>query len=688
MRHIIKISISFFLIFLSPNLIAGNGAVSLVYPVETNSIIIDGNVNDWPDTIKKVMIEREFSGNEMPVESDFSAYFQTAYDAKTGALYVAIVVNDDSHIHTEPDPDKWLEQDNVTLYLDVHHTENGSGSQLYLMMDDNKLINGITGHWDPAIETATWETADAKMRRSGTQSIYEYKFEIGRNTSAGITVGFDLLIVDVDQEDVETNTNALYIWGPFGGKSQSSRRVGDLVLMTTSEDAGVLKGRVAWHDSVDSTYTHGRVRITKKNNKDFWLILNTDEAGEFEVTLPAGEYVLSSAVYVVGNPWQGLVMPDLTSTVIANVIANETTQAQTLSIKQAPEPELIKEKGVLFDYDKSQKAEIDATIKSYMNYFRVPGASVSLIKGGDVVYYNVFGNKNSFTGEPVTEDTIFEAASITKAVFAYAVSRMAERGEIDLDKPLFEYLPFEAIAHDERYKKITGRHALSHQTGFPNWAWQNEDNQIDIKFYPGIKFGYSGEGFEYLGRVVSHIKGKPLEQVLMEEVQIPLDMQKNVFFSDSEALQEVVSHGHFDGYAATRATPSEVGVAHSMHTEARVFTNFILGLMQQKGMSEQGYANMLEPQIEVPIDPSEGDWPYPQRYSLGFHLMNTPFGLAYGHGGNNGDFTCIFHIYKEHDIAFAIFTNANTGTAMHKKLHEYLIYGNRLKADIESFEDE
>ena len=118
------------------------------------------------------------------------------------------------------------------------------------------------------------------------------------------------------------------------------------------------------------------------------------------------------------------------------------------------------------------------------------------------------------TGDKVDSNTLFEAASITKPVFAFAVQRLAERGVIDLDKPLWLYLPYPDIAYDERYKLITAKHVLTHRTGFPNWRSMNESGKLDIKFTPGTDYGYSGEGFEYLKMVVEKITGKKVEQVL------------------------------------------------------------------------------------------------------------------------------------------------------------------------------
>jgi CubicO group peptidase (beta-lactamase class C family) len=543
-----------------------------------------------------------------------------------------------------------------------------------MTLSDTNLMNNVSSHWDKEASNASWSNADARMTRSGTTTTYEWMFELDELLSNGKSVGFDFLIVDKDKDDAD-DQQSLYMWGPSTGKSQSPTRIGDALFIKPGKETGTLKGKVAWQEGVETDNNFKRVRITDSTNPAFWLHTNVSESGEFEVDLPTGEYKVSSAYQMLGNPWSELYIPDRSTYVTAQVEANTVNTAKILLTPRVSEPDLISDSGILLSAEKIDQKKLERDIKAYMDYFNVPGASVALVKGSELAYHNVFGVKNNYTQEPVTESTLFEGASITKAVFAFAVNRLAERGEIDLDKPLYEYLPFEAIAHDERYKKITGRHALSHQTGFPNWAWQNEDNKLDIKFYPGIKYGYSGEGFEYLGRVVSHITGKTLEEVIHDEVQIPFNYETNLYFSDVPEVKENVSHGHYASYAAPIGTPNGIGVAHSMQTEAKSFSKFMIGLLKEKGLSEQGYFNMLEPQIEVPSDPEEGDESWPERYGLGFHMTKTPIGLGYGHGGNNGDFTCYFYVYPEHDIGFAIFTNSDSGTAFHKKMHEYLVLG-------------
>ena len=150
-------------------------------------------------------------------------------------------------------------------------------------------------------------------------------------------------------------------------------------------------------------------------------------------------------------------------------------------------------------------SEMEAFLKSQMDTIRMPGLSFAVINDEQIVYHKTFGVTNVETKQQVSDETIFDAASMTKTPFAFLVMRLAEKGILDLDKPLFTYLPYPDIAHDKRYKLITARMVLSHTTGFPNWRFFNKDGKLDIKFTPGTQFQYSGEGYEYLANVIAHL---------------------------------------------------------------------------------------------------------------------------------------------------------------------------------------
>ncbi|HJY42540.1 MAG TPA: serine hydrolase domain-containing protein, partial [Steroidobacteraceae bacterium] len=115
-------------------------------------------------------------------------------------------------------------------------------------------------------------------------------------------------------------------------------------------------------------------------------------------------------------------------------------------------------------------ASLEREIPRLLRVSGIPGLSMAVVQNGRVVWAGAFGTLNDSAQTPLNPGTIFEAASLSKPVFAYLVLRLADRGEFDLDRPLYEMLEYPRLAHDERYKRITARIVLSHGTGLPNWG--------------------------------------------------------------------------------------------------------------------------------------------------------------------------------------------------------------------------
>ena len=181
-------------------------------------------------------------------------------------------------------------------------------------------------------------------------------------------------------------------------------------------------------------------------------------------------------------------------------------------------------------------AALDSIISSAVLEAGVPGLSIAIVNGDRIVYANTFGVVNQDTQEPVDSNTLFEAASLSKPFFAYFVLKMVDRGLLDLDKPLFEYLPHPTIAEGSReaYKKITARMVLSHSTGFPNHA---EGKPIELAFAPGQGFSYSGAAYQYLATIIADLRSVDLQEgmnpLIRKEVAEPLKMRRSTFINNN-----------------------------------------------------------------------------------------------------------------------------------------------------------
>ncbi|MBN1584175.1 MAG: beta-lactamase family protein, partial [Anaerolineae bacterium] len=170
---------------------------------------------------------------------------------------------------------------------------------------------------------------------------------------------------------------------------------------------------------------------------------------------------------------------------------------------------------------------LERQIPKWMARENVPGLSVALIDDAQVVWQRGFGFRDRDSKDPVTVETIFQAASLSKPLFAYAVLQWSRSGTIDLDRPLSTMLPEPYIPDDPRLQQITARNVLSHTPGFPNW--RSKDQSLRIHFTPGERFAYSGEGYVYLQRVIEHLTGQRLDEWMQAQVLGPLNMPNSSY---------------------------------------------------------------------------------------------------------------------------------------------------------------
>ena len=194
--------------------------------------------------------------------------------------------------------------------------------------------------------------------------------------------------------------------------------------------------------------------------------------------------------------------------------------------------------------DNAAVTRLEQTIPALMTEADIPGLSIALIRDSKLIWTHEFGVANTETKAPVNGNTVFEAASLTKPVFAYAVLKLVDSGKLDLDTPLVKYLPGRYdVGDDPRLNQITARHVLSHTTGFPNWRPRGAET-LKIYFTPGHHFSYSGEGFVYLAKVVAHITGEPTNAFVKRTVFDPLDMKSSslIWRNDYESLKAFNHH--------------------------------------------------------------------------------------------------------------------------------------------------
>ena len=131
-----------------------------------------------------------------------------------------------------------------------------------------------------------------------------------------------------------------------------------------------------------------------------------------------------------------------------------------LTLQLFPKPALAKPASNSTPYE-----EIDAYIEEQLNALNIPGASLVIIEGDQIVHMKGFGVSGP-AGEVPTPQTLFHICSLTKSMTALAVMQLVEAGKIELDAPVQRYLPWFTLADPQAAAQITVRHLLNQTSGF------------------------------------------------------------------------------------------------------------------------------------------------------------------------------------------------------------------------------
>jgi CubicO group peptidase (beta-lactamase class C family) len=287
----------------------------------------------------------------------------------------------------------------------------------------------------------------------------------------------------------------------------------------------------------------------------------------------------------------------------------------------------------------------------------------------------------------VDHETVFQAGSVSKTVFAYAVMKLVERGILDLDTPLTRYSPIRILEDDPRLDLITARHVLSHTSGLPNW--RSERIPLSIRFTPGERYLYSGEGYSYLQSVVSHLTGRfdPLrcgeyeaglrtcatdfDSYMRANIFIPFDMTSSGYVW-TKTFEQHAADGHDEQQRLLdRKRPSDVdaaryGAAGGLLTTPTDYAKFLLQVVNPKSSARfRLQTNTIDEMVRPVI--KGGDSPLSSR-ALGWEVVRTGTDDILVHGGDNAGFHAFAAASRKRKTGYIVMTNGDGGTNLIKKL--------------------
>ena len=285
------------------------------------------------------------------------------------------------------------------------------------------------------------------------------------------------------------------------------------------------------------------------------------------------------------------------------------------------------------------------------------GLAIAVIEQGRLKSVQAFGARNA-KGEPLTRDTVMYGASLTKAVFAYTVMQLVDEGKVELDRTIGAMLPrplpaygnldaygnWGDLAGDERWRKLTPRHLLTHSSGFANFSWVEPDGKLRIHFEPGSRYAYSGEGMMLLQFALEQGLGLNIGAEVQRRVFDRFGMASSSLVWRSDFARNLADGWMADGKVEPHDERGRVRAAGSMDTSIADMATFAAGLVRGDGLSAKSKAELVRGQLPItsraqfptliPEAPPGQRWPG-LAAGLGVVTFVGPQGRGFFKGGHN-----------------------------------------------------
>lgn len=324
------------------------------------------------------------------------------------------------------------------------------------------------------------------------------------------------------------------------------------------------------------------------------------------------------------------------------------------------------------------------SIDEVMKEMHIPGISVAIINNFEVVWSKGYGIADIETKQPVDENTIFQAASISKPVTAMAVMKMVQDGKLDLDKNINTYLKSWQLPENEftAKKAVTLKNLLSHNAGvtvhgfpgykpdvpFPslvqvlNGETPANTGKIFVDMEPETQWRYAGGGTTIVQQAMIDQENKSFQEIMQERVLNPIGMS-NSFYSNSKLNEKQLKNataGHYpdsgEQVVGKRHIYPEMAAA-GLWTTAEDLAKFAVEIQKSlKGESNRVLNNQFTEIMTTPILKGE--------YNIGLANENISEEKFLGHGGGNEGYNCDLLFHKTKGYGVALMTNTDNGAAM------------------------
>lgn len=329
--------------------------------------------------------------------------------------------------------------------------------------------------------------------------------------------------------------------------------------------------------------------------------------------------------------------------------------------------------------------QIDKHIIHTMNDHSLIGVGVGIVHSGETVYAKGFGLANTEQNRPVTPDTVFRIASITKTFTAIGLMQLWEQGKFDLDHPINDYLEWYRVQHTfSSAPAVQFRHMLTHTSGIgelSSWRdifrpmlglavkpgeevpplWEYYPDGVTPEIYPQVKYAYSNQAYAILGQLVENISGIPFATYMREHIFEPLGMD----FTGIDMTEQMWKNAA-QGYSWHRGQVVEVpylditlrgagAASSSVHDMCR----YMLALLKS---GDENQTSLLKPEtLDLMMSPHYQIDERLPAMGLSFHLdKRYNYRIAYHNGGWHG-FSSSMILVPELDVGIIVLANKTSG---------------------------
>ena len=328
------------------------------------------------------------------------------------------------------------------------------------------------------------------------------------------------------------------------------------------------------------------------------------------------------------------------------------------------------------NYNEMISRTIDAVFDVVYHNPDEPGAAVLIMQGNDTIYSRCFGLADVETREPVTFETNFCIASVSKQFSAVALLQLAEEGKLSLSDPLSKFFPeFEAPF----FRDITLHHILSHTSGIPDARprddrdfvlYSNDVSSVQymrtldrLNFEPGARYEYINPTFQLIYQIVERVTGVPFEKYMHDNIFHRIGMQSCFYFDPDRRIAHM-AHGYERDSQGVPWREYDYGEESFFGTKAdgalycsiNDFVRWERALRDNRVWTASSKRLAYQPWVRIPADAEYGYQPY-TGYGYGFFVQDYPGQPTHVyHLGDNGGFTIYAGKIPERDLIFLFFS--------------------------------